>query len=552
MPKKKRNRTRSRNSSKKLHQATLPPQERKSPISLCMIVKDEENFLPDCLASVQEMVGEIIIVDTGSTDRTIEFAHQFNCSVFNYKWKEDFAAARNFALSRTTLPWILYLDADERLNREFHEIVLQAVKKNSADAFYLKVHSPVSGILGNVPHIQAYPRLFKKLRGARFEGKIHEQITPSLKRVKARFQYLDATIEHLGYIQTDEILKNKIERNLKYLREQVQNEPGNAYAWFQLGQTLLLNKQKEQGIKYLKKAINFKTLPNNLTSTSLLMIGNEYFEKKKINDALLYVNEALKLAPRQKLGYFLKSECYAKKFEWQKAITNLEKLIEYSDIPFSDISIEKTFDPYLIEQRLALYYFNLQDFNSCMGHFQNYFDLAASIRHNLVSKWAHAWQKLGSPRIEGKKILVLFKQKLENVDDKTETLKILAGIAEQCNDKTETNYYLNLAFKYNSKDPMILYYLGNLELENGNLASAEKYFFKALKEKDDVWEIHYNLAVVKIRQNLFQEAISVLESALQVFPEKRASVNRLLGGLYAKVGDFNMILEQLTPTYTEG
>jgi glycosyltransferase involved in cell wall biosynthesis len=522
-----------------------------SPISLCMIVKNEERFLQGCLESVQGLVNEIIIVDTGSTDKTVEIAEKFNCSIFHFIWKNNFAAARNYALSKCTLPWVLYLDADERLPKEFHEAILSEVKANRADAIYLKVHSSVSGILGNVPHIQAYPRLFKKLNGAKFEGRIHEQITPSLKRLNAQLKYLDVTIEHLGYAQEDEILSNKIKRNLGYLEEQVSKEPNNAYAFFQLGQTLLLNKQREKGIECLEKSLSLKQLPNNLTSTSLLMISNELFKEENYNEALKYIKQALELAPRQRIGYFLKSECHAKRFEWEEALGALDKMLEYSDLPFSDISIEKNFNPYLIEQRKGLYYFNLQDYQPCLEHLFNYFKIAPVIRENLVSKWIEAWQKDGAFEFQGKQLLYFFREHLDKVDQKEELAKALAGVAEICHTPDDLAYFLKLALKFDSHDPMTLYYLGNLELEKGNMRTAESYFLKSLKEKNDVWEIHYNLAVTKIRQNLFQPAIDVLENALKIFPEKTTSTNRLLGGLYAKIGNFDKVLEQLNPVITE-
>ncbi|MEN2453310.1 glycosyltransferase family 2 protein, partial [Bacillus sp. JR_15] len=94
-------------------------------ISLCMIVKNEEEVLADCLSSVQDIVDEMIIVDTGSTDRTKEIAHSFSAQVLDFEWVQHFAKARNFAFSRATKEYILWLDADDVLLEEDRQKFLQ-------------------------------------------------------------------------------------------------------------------------------------------------------------------------------------------------------------------------------------------------------------------------------------------------------------------------------------------------------------------------------------------------------------------------------------------
>ena len=87
-----------------------------SKITLSMIVKNEERYLRECLESVKDIVSEIVIVDTGSTDSTIKIAKDYGAKLYSFGWINDFSAARNFALSKSTGDWILYLDADERLS----------------------------------------------------------------------------------------------------------------------------------------------------------------------------------------------------------------------------------------------------------------------------------------------------------------------------------------------------------------------------------------------------------------------------------------------------
>src|SRR3989338_8295195 len=106
-------------------------------ISLCMIVKNEADFLEQCLNSVKEIADEIIIVDTGSTDRTKEIAKKFNAKVIEHKWNNNFSEARNISLEHATKEWILVLDADEAISREDLPKIKILIKNRDFDGYML-------------------------------------------------------------------------------------------------------------------------------------------------------------------------------------------------------------------------------------------------------------------------------------------------------------------------------------------------------------------------------------------------------------------------------
>ena len=107
-------------------------------LSLCMIVKNEENTLSRCLESVKDIVDEIIIVDTGSTDNTVEIAKSYGAKVFFYKWDNSFANARNYSLSKASKDWILIMDADDELVKEDKDKVALLInnKENKLNAYF--------------------------------------------------------------------------------------------------------------------------------------------------------------------------------------------------------------------------------------------------------------------------------------------------------------------------------------------------------------------------------------------------------------------------------
>ncbi|MFC1733463.1 glycosyltransferase family 2 protein [candidate division KSB1 bacterium] len=129
-------------------------------LSLCMIVKNEEQMLPKCLASIKGIVDEIVIVDTGSTDGTREAAADYNIAWFSRTWDDDFSAARNYSIEKASGDWVLVLDADETVTGENARRIRDLVETGGAAAYYLNFRSVVrESAAGNVL-IHSHARLF--------------------------------------------------------------------------------------------------------------------------------------------------------------------------------------------------------------------------------------------------------------------------------------------------------------------------------------------------------------------------------------------------------
>ncbi len=516
----------------------LPPAA-KAPVSLCMIVKNEERFLPDCLKSVVELVSEIVIVDTGSTDRTMQIAEQFGARLFQIGWENDFAKARNYGLEKATQPWILYLDADERLHRPYHDLVRQAVACRDYDAYYVRVRSEVSELLGKVPHIQAYPRIFRNRPDFRFVGRIHEQITPAIQKHNGRFALLDVEIEHLGYNLSPEIMQSKVQRNLESLIQQVKDEPDNAYARFQLGQTLIIAGEIDRGKFHLNKALEVKNLNPPLKATITLILANEEFRAERYARALEMIKDAVKISPQQRLGWFLLSECHAKLGQYSEAIESLGKYSEYVDQPFSDISVDKIFDKYLIYQRLAVYFFYLELFQQAEKNFIEYFSNAPAFRADLLIKFLYTVQQTKRPPRELVPFLDSIIANLSRFDDPPEVIEGLGAFCETHRIPETYRKLLATAIQLYPERAIYPYLLGNFYLKQEQYDQAESCYLNALNLSENVYEVYYNLAVVAIRRGDYPTAVEWFQQIRERFPEHRAVAERRLAGLYVKMGDFD-------------
>ncbi len=172
-------------------------------VSLTMIVKNEENNLPHCLESVRGIFDEIVIVDTGSQDRTIEIARSFGAKVFEFAWVDDFAAARNEALAHASGDFIFWLDADdvvEPAEQEKLRTLLATLSTDDLAGYVVRCACDPSpdGTGGEtvVDHI----RLFPRRDDVRWTYRVHEQILPSLRRVGIPTRWTDLTVRHTGYV----------------------------------------------------------------------------------------------------------------------------------------------------------------------------------------------------------------------------------------------------------------------------------------------------------------------------------------------------------------
>jgi glycosyltransferase involved in cell wall biosynthesis len=210
-------------------------------LSLAMIVKNEARCLARCLGSIKKIADEIIIVDTGSTDRTVAIAGGFNAKIFHFDWCDDFSAARNFALEQTTGDWILVLDGDETVSEPLAAAIKQFVS-GAPQIGRLKIVSDFRRH-GQTLRSQTFvSRLFP--RGAHFEGKIHEQIVSPLPRVN-----LAGELAHDGYLETQ-----KSDRNVKLLLAALEREPANAYLLHQLALEYTSLDQPEKAFPCLQQA----------------------------------------------------------------------------------------------------------------------------------------------------------------------------------------------------------------------------------------------------------------------------------------------------------
>ncbi len=233
-----------------------PPKSGKPRLSVFVIAKNEEKFLGQCLDSVKGLADQLIVLDTGSTDRTVEIAKQRGAEVYAHAWDDDFSAARNAALERATGDWVMFLDADEELPPSEHDNLRADMEAPGVMAVRLRLQN-----VGQEDDGQCYvPRLWRNAPGLFFYGRVHEQIFPSIL-VKCDEWGMEtrlgtATLRHHGY--DPEVIKdrNKVERNLRLLRRAVEELPGEPMLLMNLGLELVRSGRLREGLVQYREAFN--------------------------------------------------------------------------------------------------------------------------------------------------------------------------------------------------------------------------------------------------------------------------------------------------------
>jgi glycosyltransferase involved in cell wall biosynthesis/predicted Zn-dependent protease len=208
-------------------------------LSLCMIVKDEEEMLPRCLAAAAPAVDEIVIVDTGSSDRTIEIARSFGATVIERAWTGSFAEARNASFDAATGDWLMFLDADEVLVGEDVERLRALRGQTWREAFYLTEISYTGELGDGTAATHTALRVFRARPEYRFSGRLHEQIAETLPtHLPERIYATDIRVEHFGYLGAVRDAKEKSRRNIELLLKQRDEGVPTPFLHFNLGSEL--------------------------------------------------------------------------------------------------------------------------------------------------------------------------------------------------------------------------------------------------------------------------------------------------------------------------
>ena len=307
---------------------------RKPTISACMIVKNEEEFLPNCLNSIKDAVEEIIIVDTGSTDDTITIAKNFGAKVYHHPWNDSFSEARNHCLNHASGDWILQIDADEELEQADIPKLRLAISDNRYNGIIVAIQSIIKDGL----HTFYHPRIFRRGKGF-YKDIIHEQTIIEGERLPTEIR-----LYHHGYNLDEKKMRIKWQRTTHLLKKQIVQNKHDSFAWFNLIRNYRIQDLFQDGINAGEETLKIMSpVPfSNHDKTNIRLhhyvmiiyetanchLYNENYSKAKelCHFALSKLAE-LKIEPENIDLIFTLACIYLKEGDYRRAIDHFERFL---------------------------------------------------------------------------------------------------------------------------------------------------------------------------------------------------------------------------------
>jgi glycosyltransferase involved in cell wall biosynthesis len=304
-------------------------------ISLCMIVNNEESFIRKCLQSVFDLVDEIIIVDTGSTDNTVQICNEYNAIIIPYEWDYHFANARNRGLVKATGEWILWLDADEEFDSNNKYLLKKYISQTKSNFISLPIYNYYGETLPvNAEQVYIYHqlRLFRNHIGINFINRIHEnpQLPAGSNSNVQEVQDIHLPIHHYGYIDDITKQKKKSSRN-RYL---LQLETSNDDPWikYHLASEYYREKKYDEAFKMVNQSIIQFLLKGNKPPSILYRLKyGMLIETNSIDGAWPSIEKALLLFPDYVDLHFFKGYILYQKGDFTEALSAFDKCLELGE-----------------------------------------------------------------------------------------------------------------------------------------------------------------------------------------------------------------------------
>jgi tetratricopeptide (TPR) repeat protein len=284
-------------------------------LTVCMIARNEEDRLPRALESVRKTADQMVVVDTGSTDNTVQVARSLGAKVVEHAWQEDFADARNRSLAEADCDWILCLDADECLAPGSEPSLLEAIS-GKAGAYMIRIESRVDTGAGKM-FVNFFPRLFRNVEGVHFEGKVHEQVTRSLERLGLPIEISNIVIRHSGYALPEAEMKAKARRNADLLLRQLEEHGDEPLTLFHLGEAFSMLERFEEAVRCYDKALAAGKLDKVVRAALLQNKGTALVKLKDYEKAVVSLKQAREVDPGLLTVYLVLASAFygMKKFE---------------------------------------------------------------------------------------------------------------------------------------------------------------------------------------------------------------------------------------------
>ena len=488
--------------------------ENRATVSACMIVKDEEELLAQCLESIRSWVDEIIVVDTGSTDRTVEIAQSYGARVFFQPWKGDFSRPRNLSLSKATGDWIFIIDADEEFVQDDISLIRQVMAQDKFRLISINVYNTKKETGECTSFLPSY-RLYKREAGFYYDGIVHNQLKYDPDEPALR---VGIRLKHYGYSLSPQKMKKKIARSRELLERQLAEHPDDAYVHFNYAQ-LLRGTETELPpdisdliIEHARRAIKLTDRRDRRYLHVHLMAHHQlittFLHLKKYEEAEKLCHEALDIKPDYLDPLLSLGQVYVHLGRWKEAEEAFQRYLE----------VQQSYDESKETANIILLYVR-----------------ARHIAYYGLGLVAHIKGETGNAENWYLKVLEEFGPYLD-------THLRLARIHLDRLELDKGREYLEKELAMNPGSDLCCLYLAEYYARSGNPLESEIWLKKALELTKDSPEVYEKAGCFYANSGQYDRAIPLFRKLVAI-KGQYANGFRLLGKAFYDNGDNSEALE---------
>ncbi|WP_339735842.1 glycosyltransferase [uncultured Gimesia sp.] len=515
-------------------QVTLETDKPKYPhtLSLCMIVRDNEDTIGPCLESIRPWVDEIIIVDTGSKDRTPDICREYGARMLVFPWCDDFSAARNESVKHAQGKWIFWMDSDDTITEECGRKLKELAAQDHPDhllGFIMQVHCPgpeddVS--MTAVDHV----KLFRNLPDLQFEHRIHEQIIPAIRRRGGEVTWADIYVVHSGSDHSAEGRKRKLERDYRLLELDNAERPNHPFVLFNLGMTYADDKNYPNAIKYLKQCLEVSHPSESQVRKAYAILVNALSQNEQHQDAWNYCCQGLTHFPGDKELLFRQAMLhhhFGRLIDAEKTYHRV--LQEQTDRHFTSIDVGLC--GYKTRHNLAVVYDE-------MGKYEQAEEQWRLIIEEIPT-YTTAWKCLGETLLKANKLDQVEQLAMTmrgQVEPRIDGFILSARLLERQGHPDRAIELLENKLEQKPQELDLLRELCRLHFEQSTPEDS-LIVLQCLVEQDpqDASAFH-NLGTTYLQLSQFEEAVTNYRKSLEIRPNSAGTWN-LLGHAYQNLGD---------------
>lgn len=339
------------------------------PISVCIIAKNEENHIEECCRHLQPYGFEIVLVDTGSTDHTVELARKYTDNIYHFDWCNDFSVAKNYAMQKASHDWILSLDCDEYIESLDVNILQQCMEQHPRSAGRILIRNRFTEN-GQTAYEQARVSRFVNRTYFQFEGAVHEQLvlkpissdktsvgnsSDDVSSVSKHVYNAPITVLHVGYDGSEEEIQAKSRRNIALLERELELQGADPYLYFQLGQSYRKLHDYEKALSYLDAGLAMDVNPDlDYVQTMVESYGYTLLDLNRKQEALNLLSVYDEFSRRADF-VFLMGLIYMNNGLFQEAVQEFQKSTTMEEFAVDGVNSYKAF-------------YNIGVIYECTGH----------------------------------------------------------------------------------------------------------------------------------------------------------------------------------------